>query len=333
MRLLIRLFVVLAVLWCGWWWLAATLVDRGIADWLEARRADGWDANVQQTDISGFPVQIATRLQNLAVRDPAGGAVTADSITLSFPAYWPGDVTLTLPDTPVRFDTPVGAYFLRTQEGVASVNLHPGPALELERLLATAGPWQVNDIGGNLLGAESLRAAFAQKDDAPQTYTLLLDATDFAPGDVIRSRLALPPEWPRVFETFTADLDLRFDRPLDRQSLNGTRPQVTAVDIRQIDLMWGDLGFAATGTVGIDEGGVPDGALALRLSNWRQIMEQAELAGAVTPQQRGQAEVILNALANMGGTTETLALDVRFEQGEMFLGPIRLGPAPRLRRN
>lgn len=330
MRLLIRVLVVVVVLWCGWWWLAATLVERGIAGWLEARRAEGWDARVETTDVSGFPLRVATRLEEVVIADPAGVAVNAESVVMSFPAYWPGDVTLALPETPVRFDTPAGVFLFRAEDGAASVNLHPGTALELERLLATAGPWQLNSRGGNVLSAESLRAGFSQKDEVPRGYTLALDAESFAPGDVIRSILALPADWPRVFDTFSADLDVRFDRTLDMRSVDAELPRVRAVDIRRITLAWGDLGFAASGLVEVDAEGVPEGALTVRLDNWRKIVAQVERAGIVTAQERAQAEVLLNALANMGGSTEVLDLDVRFTQGEMYLGAIRLGLAPRL---
>lgn len=330
MRLLIRICVVLALLWCGWWWLAATLVSGGIDDWLAARRAEGWDAQVQETRASGFPLRVATRLEGITVAAPAGIAVEADRIGISFPTYWPGNVTLSLPDTPVTLRTPAGAFFLKAKEGRASVNLDPGPALELEQVTADAGPWQLNGQGGNLMSAESLQAAATRSKREDAVYEVTLDAEGFAPGDLLRRSLALAEDWPRTFDTLLADLDIRLDRPLDMRSLETEPVQVRAVTIRQIDLAWGDLRFAASGTVEIDAEGVPDGTIALRLDNWRTAVAQAERAGIVTAQARGQAEVILNALANMGGSTETLALDVRFAQGEMYLGQIRLGPAPRL---
>ena len=57
MRNLTRFAVVLVLAALGWgvyWWIGAAATERGIAAWLDARRAEGWTAEVSALDTRGF---------------------------------------------------------------------------------------------------------------------------------------------------------------------------------------------------------------------------------------------------------------------------------------
>ncbi|MFK7836429.1 MAG: DUF2125 domain-containing protein [Sulfitobacter sp.] len=331
MRLLIKVCVVLAVLWCGWWWLAATIAERSVTGWFDARRTEGWQAKTRSVEVSGFPLRLGTTVSDIALADPdTGVAFDASALTLSVPAYWPGDVTLRLPEDTVRLATPDGTLTLKAQGAQADLRLHPGTALELEELSAVSGPWQANDLRGNLLSADDLRVAITQDASMPARYRFALDATTLTPGDVIRNALVLPNDWPLSFDAFVADITVLFDLPLDRTTLEDRRPQPRAVDLTEVDLIWGALRLNAKGGLQIAMDGTPDGNLNLRLENWRQILDLAEKAGFVDAGLRQQGELLLNALANMSGGPDTMDLTLAFRDGGMFLGPIYLRPAPKI---
>lgn len=328
---LVQIIVALALLWSGWWWSAATLLDRGIGTWLDDRRAEGWQAEIGAVDVAGFPLALGTSLETLLLADPVAGlAVNAESLHLSVPAYWPGDVTLTLPDTPLRIATPEHILFLSAPQAKAELKLHPGFALQLEQLSARSGPWMLNTSAGNLLSAEDLDAEVTQDAQTAESYRFAMTARGFAPGDLIRSAMLLPEDWPLAFDTLIADVNLRFDLPLGRSTIEDRRPQPRQIAIDRLDLIWGTMRLTAAGALEVNPQGIPDGEVNLRLENWRQLLDLVEKAGTLDARMRGQADLLLTALANMGGDPDTLDLTLTMRNGQMFLGPIQLGPAPLL---
>lgn len=331
MRRLIGLASVLALLWCGWWWLASTAVERGVLGWLSARQAEGWRADVETLGVTGFPLTLAARLDGIALRDPQGGTgLEATSLEVSVPAYWPGDMTLRLPDTPITLSSPAGTMILRARDAISTVNLHPGPALVLEAATATSAAWQINTKGGNLLSGNDFDGALRQLADAPTRYRLTLNADEIAPGDLVRAAFSIPDDWPATFNVFAADIHAGFDAPLDRHALEDRLPALREARIDALRVNWGPLMLSASGGVTIDAAGIPTGRLDLLVENWREIIGQAEASGVINSTQRTQAEFFLSALANRGDDPDTLDLALRFAEGQVFLGPISLGPAPRV---
>lgn len=328
---LIKIIVVLALLWCGWWWLAATMVQRGATGWLAERRAAGWQAEVSSLDVAGFPLTLGATAGGITLADPATGvALDASSLTLAAPAYWPGDITLSLPETPLRLVTPDVTLLIKAPGAAADLMLHPGADLQLETLTARSDRWQVNTAQGNLLSGDGFHAEVTQDLMQTDSYRFAIQAQGFTPGDLLRNAVALPADWPLALDALRGDLMVRFERPLDRYTLEDSRPQPREITIQQLDAAWGPLRFNASGRVLVDAAGIPEGEIALRLENWRHMLDLAQGAGILPASQRGQAEFMLSALSNMGGDAETMNVTVAFRQGAMFVGPITFGQAPRL---
>ena len=82
------------------------------------------------------------------------------------------------------------------------------------------------------------------------------------------------------------------------------------------------------GDVDVDGSGRLDGALDLRAEDWRAYLDaQGADGGGPEEAVRGLLEMV--SLVSGGG--ETLDLTLRLEDGQMSVGLIPLGPAPRLR--
>jgi hypothetical protein len=80
----------------------------------------------------------------------------------------------------------------------------------------------------------------------------------------------------------------------------------------------------------VDEAGVPEGALAIRAENWREMVAMAVRAGLIPEQMQGTFEGLLGVVAGLSGDPEVIDADLSFSNGRMFLGPLPVGPAPRL---
>lgn len=331
MRRLVWTALVLAVIWCMWWAVASIGVQGLIATWLNDQRAAGWRAEVAEVSKHGFPLTLHARLREVSVADPtAGVAVDAPQIDLMAAAYWPGFVTVKVPDAPIDIVTPSGEFRLQTADGQADLRLRPSVALQLESMGLTSGAWRVDNNRGAILSADDLRVQVIQDATSPELYQFDVDATALTPGPVARRALSVTDAFPASFDAFKADLNILFDTPWDRSALDENRPQPRVITVRSVDAVWGKLDVSGTGTLTIDPRGIPDGTLSLTIRNWRDAFELVQASGAVPEGQRMQIEILLGALANLGGALDDLDLTLSFANGETSLGPIKLGPAPRL---
>ena len=328
---LVKIAVVLALLWGGWWWAGATLIETGAARWQSDQRAAGLNGEWDDLAVTGFPLQFRTDLSRVTFTDPRFALrIDAETLRLEQPAYWPGALRLTLPAEPLQITFGAQPFLLRSTDAEAWLRLRPGMALALDRLGALSGPWALNTAQGNLLGADDLRVEVTQNAQSDASYRIETAATGFAPGDLARDALGIDASWPRRFDALAADVVLTLDRPLDRYTAEGGQIQPRGLTINRLDLRWGDLILAGSGTVEIDNTGIPAGEVGLRVENWRALMGLAEDAGYIAADERARTEIFLNALANMGGNPETLDLTLSFRDGAAFLGPIALGPVPPL---
>ncbi len=76
---------------------------------------------------------------------------------------------------------------------------------------------------------------------------------------------------------------------------------------------------------------MPEGRIALRATNWREMLRIARTAGVLPEAIAGTVERGLGLLAGLSGNPETLDAPLTFAGGRVAFGPIPLGAAPRLR--
>ncbi|WP_299368891.1 DUF2125 domain-containing protein [uncultured Tateyamaria sp.] len=329
MRKILWVILLAGLAWCGWWFAASSGMRGAVAAWFDARSAEGWQAEVGTIEGGGFPMTLSAGLRDIAVADPAAGvAVETAALDITAPAWWPGDVTVTLDEGPILLASPLGRSTLTMQDGVMALALHPGTALELEQLGWTAGPWQVRDGAATQMSAESLTLTMTQTDGA--TYDLVAFADAFAPGDAIRAALRLPDSIPQAFESLRMQATVGFDTPWDRRALDQARPQPRVIDLHLAEAIWGDVVLNLSADLTVDVAGVPDGTVTLQAENWLKMLDLAQAAGILPPQFRGQAEGLLGMLAGASGNEETLDVELTLSGGAVRLGFIPLGPAPRL---
>ncbi len=329
MRKLIWVSGAVILAWCAWWWIATSGLTRGIEGWLDARTAEGWQAEATSISSGGFPTHLNARIADLALADPeAGLAIQTNQLDISAPAWWPGDVHVRLDDKPILLASPLGQSELVMQDGILALNLHPGTALELENLGWTAGPWQVRDATGLQAQAQSLTLTMIQTSGA--TYDLRADAQAFSPGDAARRAVQLPDGFPQAFDSLQLDATVTFDTMWDRNALDTRRPQPRVVKLELAEARWGDLSLNLAADLTVDSEGLADGTLSLQAENWPKMLDLAQGAGVLPAQLRGQADGILRALARSSGNPDTLNVNLTVRSGMVVLGFIPVAPFPRI---
>lgn len=331
MRRLVWLGAIFALMWSGWWYFAATSLQSSVTQWFEERRAEGWQADMADTRIGGYPLALGVTLERPALADPQTGvAFETTALEITAPAWWPGYVTLAFPSEDVIFANPQGRQVVRATAAQADLRLRPGTNLQVEEMALTSGPWSLTAAAGSVMAAGGLTLRMLQTPGTAEQYDFTLDAPAFEPGSLPRAALRVPADWPLAFDSLALDMTVLFDRPIDQSTLEEARPQPRRVDLRLAEAVWGTLALRSAAQLDVSDAGLLNGAVSLQARNWRGMLELAETAGALPASLRPQIENILGALARGGGNPDTLDLELTLRDGTAFIGFIPLGPAPRL---
>lgn len=331
MRRVVWVVLVLALVWSGWWYWAASAGKAAVDRWLADRRAEGWQAEYGALDVSGFPAKFDAHMALPALADPETGvAITASGMDISAPAWWPGNLTVTLPEDAITFASPTSRATLLMDQALAQLQLHPGKTLELEALSLDAGPWSLNAPLGQVVSADDARLSFVQQTAGGTRYTLKIDAAALRPGSVPRSALRVPESWPVTFDRFALNMDVGFNRVWDLSAVEVARPQPRLIRIALAEAAWGTLELRAAADLTVDEQGVPAGTLSLQARNWQDMLVLAEAAGALPPALVPQAQSVLSALAQATGDPQAIDITITVRNGLMLIGFLPIGPAPRL---
>lgn len=329
MRRAMHILLLLALVWSAWWGFGSFVMRSTLTTWFDARRAEGWQADMSGLAVSGYPSSFTATLSDPALADPETGlAIAADNLRLEARSIWPGHITLHLPDTPILVASPLERLYLALQDSWMALHLRPGTAGELERAAWLGAAWELTGPSGPLVSAEALQAEMVQT-DTPERYRLEFAAPAFRPGSVVREALFVPDNWPLTFDRMALRADITFDRPWDRRALDERRPQPRVIKLALAEAAWADLRIALAADLAIDAEGVPEGTVAVQARNWRTMIDLATRAGLLPPDYREATENTIERLAALSGNPDTLDLQLNLRGGFVAVGFIPVGPAPR----
>lgn len=318
--------------WTAWWFFIAAAKDRTLEAWLAARRAEGWVAEAAAIDVGGFPYRVDTTISGLELANPQGGwSWKAPEFQFTALAYQPNHLIAIWPPEQT-FSTPFGATSVTSETMRGSVIFQPNPRLGLRRAtvemkgvaLTGSQGWRI-ELDSGILAMREAEAA----DAPPNAYDIGLDAAGVTPPAVLARSLPSGMLAERI-DTVSFKATAVLDRPLDRQAVEGERPSIERLTIDDAVFAWGRLDLRARGTLVADADGLAEGRVDLRARNWREMVEIADRSGALPSGLASALRGGLGLIARLGGDRDSISAPLEFAGGAMRLGPIPLGPAPRL---
>lgn len=312
--------------WVGWWFAAAEGQKAGIAAWLEARAAKGWQAE-GTVEIAGFPTAFERRIEGPALADPrAGWAWQAAWLAAESPAWDPTRIAVSLPKTQ-SFAVPTGRVTLLSDRFEGLFSVVPGLSLTLRELGLDIAALQLEGRNGWRAGAERLTGTLVRRpagEDPENTYAFDLEAEKVALPERLLGTLGMAG-----LGALTARGRVVTDRPLDLSVLERGQVGARTVWIREGMLRLGSAVIAVSGRLDADAEGFAEGSLDVRAEEWERLLDGLVEAGAVNG---SVAEGIRQAVGfvTLFSTDGTLEISLGFSDGAMRIGPIGIAPAPRL---
>lgn len=312
MRRLTYLIVVLACVYAGYWFVGANRVTNGAETALAQMEAQGWTARADVAT-KGFPSRFDTTLNDLSLVGPAGNwGYSAPFVQTLALSYRPNNVILVLPNTQ-RIQSRADIGTLTAERLRASATVKPNLALAFDDLTAEgADLTYASDAGWDMTLAALLIAARLQdgQDRRYDVYTKL-------------DQFALPGDAGTITNTIL-EADVRLAAPLDRSTQDVLVEQLV---INTLRIDWSDVVLIGEGQLDMDAQGRPEGQILLQVENWQVLIPRLVDLGLFDPGFARTAQTMGTLLAQ---GKDTMTLPLKYENGMGMLGPLPLGPAPRL---
>ena len=140
MRTLLAIVILAALGWSGWWWFNASARERALAEWLAARRADGWQAEAAEIRVTGFPNRVDVLIDDLRLADPeAGWSWHASGFQILSLTWKPHQFIVALPGQFERMVAPNVALLRDRRWGLVMVSGLPNDLLKDKATVVIAG--------------------------------------------------------------------------------------------------------------------------------------------------------------------------------------------------
>ena len=214
----------------------------------------------------------------------------------------------------------------------ASVVFTPNSRLEVDRA-------SLEIRGATLEGVEGWRASATSwiqhirrtPDAGPENaYEFRADGVDIEPPADWRAILDPAGTLPDTMETVLIEGRIAFDRPLDRNALEGVKPNVIALTLKEMEASWGGLSLSVTGAVRADDQGYAEGQMTVNARKWQDMVDAAVAANMLTQTAGDAVKTGLGLIARLSGDKHEITAPLKFSGGFMRLGPVPIGNAPKL---
>jgi hypothetical protein len=328
----VALLLVLLGAYTAYWLVVARRITDGVVAWAQTERAEMVDASWEKISVAGFPFACRVELENAVLRDgrltPSPelriSALSASARPWDF-ASWrlmaPAGLSAVLAGGSERPPLKLTA---RAADGVLTADPEAGTSLwlNLEDVTAEAG---------EAVPIASADAWVILPAKPPRSHT------EPALGVALDLRQVQLPGMTSVLND-TID-ELAFGITIKGAVPSGKVAQAASewrdaggtVELDNLHLNWGGVGATASGTIALDRELQPIGGFSGAIEGYDQILTGLVQSGRMRATDAGLARLALAMLAKAGpdGRPE-IKTAFTIQNGQMFLGPAKLGKAPRI---
>lgn len=320
--------------WTAYWFWLKGRVEQGIFDWVEARRAEGYEIADGGRRVGGFPARLeVTVAQPTVARPGAWRWQAAGDVVIHMQPWKLNHVILDLGKSH-QLEWVEGETMRRAgvtaERALASGVFGAGGRLQQGALDITK-PAVVDSATGASTAARAQlhsRANHGESEQRPNgsiSLALQIDEAALPPAALtpLGSQLALL----RVNATLPPPLP-----PLSRcaETVEVWRAAGGVVNLDRFELRWGPLDATGDGTVTVDRELRPLFALATEVRGFGPALDAYAEAGLLRRKEARNAKFALAALAKPDAQGRaTVRLPVSAQDGRLYLGPIgvaELGP-------
>lgn len=325
------LFVAASGAYGAYWVIVAGRIEDGIAQWAGSLPAQNLDLSWRAIRVGGFPLAFRVELNDARLRDRATAPTAELRVPLLSGSARPWNLLLWhltaldgLNATASLADGAVATLAARAVSGSVAVANEGGATLWLGLNVLSA------DVGGRLAarGAGLWLVLPAHK---PQTHSEPAIGVALELRELILPTVPVPFRNPVDEVAFGVTVMGAIPTGPPRRAAAAWRDSGGTLELDHLALRWGTLRVTGSGTVALDADLQPIGAFSGAIAGYEELMTALVAAGRMRAGDARLARLALAMLARTGpdGRPE-IATSFTIQDGEMYLGPAKLGKAPRI---
>jgi hypothetical protein len=328
----VAVLLVLLGAYTAYWLFVQQRITEGITAWAETERAQKVDISWQKIGVAGFPFVWRVELDNAALRNgrlTPSPEVRIPAVSATARPWDFGTWQLTAPEGLSAMlagggERPPLKLAAHTAIGVAAVDLQAGTNLwlNLQDISAEAGA----KVPISSADAWVILPARPPRSPTEPAFGVALDLRQVQ-LPVMTSVLN------DTIEELAFGITVKGAVPSGKlaQAVSEWRDAGGTVELDNLRLDWGGVGATASGTIALDRELQPVGGFSGAIEGYDKILIGLVQSGRVRAADAGLARLALAMLAKAGpdGRPE-IKTAFTIQNGEMFLGPAKLGKAPRI---
>jgi hypothetical protein len=317
----------------AFWWIVAGKIEDAATAWRETAHAQKIDATWQKMRVTGYPLALQLDLSDVAVKDGATSPPTTFQAPLLSATIRPWNLHGASFDAPSGFSAALGPDTAPLMQlnadhasGAAARDGDGSTTIWLSLYQAKATAPALPAVSARIAHAWIIMPPGFPASHQDAGLAFAMDARD----------LALPAA-PAGFKPSIDDLGFgltlmgAFPAGPVRQAAAAWRDSGGTLELDRLHLRWGEMEITGSGTLALDNDLQPVGGFSGAVSGFDQLLSTLVASGRVKAGDARVARLALAMLAKAGpdGRPE-ISTSLTIQNGEMFLGPAKLGPAPRI---
>lgn len=327
MRILIALVLVTAVGWSAYWVYGSRTLESAVRDGIESLRENTVEVEVAHIAVTGFPNRFDTMIDAPRLTWPSGVSWSAPFLQVFALSYRPNQIILAFPSSQVVSGS-FGTATIDVGRARASALFRHGADLFLDHAYLVADDLRIAVDGQFASAVKFLAATRIPEGASAETQNIGLTIDDVELPVELARRLGRA-ETARI-DGATLDATVTLAEPVTRRAIESGGLRVRHIKIDRLHIDWGGMSVGGNGAIGIATDGMFDGTLDVSITNWKRALQMAEASGLLPSEQRLLIEKGADAMAALSGRGDRLEAPVTFRAGRTWLGPLQIGPAPRL---
>jgi hypothetical protein len=311
----------------AYWFIAAGRLEDGLGLWAQSLRRQNLDLSWKALRVGGFPLTLRVELSEARLRNGAAAPATELRMLLLSGSARPWNFRVWHLDAPDGLSAIAGSVAtLRAHAATGSVAIgaEGGATLWLDLIEPAA------DAGVHLAARDAYLWLILPS-HPPQTHT------ERAVGIALDVRELTLPAVPVPFRNPVDEITLgatvmgAIPAAPPRRAAAAWRDSGGTLELDHLALRWGALRVTGSGTVALDPDLQPIGGFSGAIEGYEELLTALVAGGRLRAGDARLARLGLAMLAKAGpdGRPE-IATSFTIQNGEMYLGPAKLGKAPRI---
>ncbi len=331
----IRIFIaILATLliaggaYTAYWYSAAAELRDGIDRWAEDRRSAGWNIDLGNPDITGFPLRLEVFLQTPRLSGPGSRwRWVAPNIRASAAPWSPREIAVSAPGIHV---VTLSAGDVWAELGQAEADIEVGER-ETSSVIGRFSGIRLRFPAGERMIADTAIVRLVESAAADPEIKAEASLPGPAPSEMglgvaldVR-QIVLPEEWRPALGRKIGQIALDAvimgkiaPSGLLKETLIRWRDDGGTVELSALALDWGDLTLRTNGTFALDEDLQPEGAMVADIRGMDATMERLLAAGMIDSRAAFAARIANRALSFSGGSAR---MPLTLQKQRLFIGP------------